>query len=137
MVSDFDIERGHLGRTVLGTVAISLYAVWMAADIVARWLLGPVIAVLVGYLLVERETAHEQKIFVGYAFAIMLLVTPLLLFLPDVTGDFDRSLSSMLFTTANVLLFVLFAIVAGIVAYVTYRLDGGRGVVQRIRDGLA
>jgi hypothetical protein len=134
VVSGVDVERGHLVRVVLGAVVISLYAVWMAADLIARWLLFPVVAVLAGYLLFERDTAHEQTIFVGYAFAALLLVTPLLLFFPDVTGDFDRSLSSLLFTTANVLLFVLFAVVAGTVTYVTYRLDGGRGVVQRIRD---
>lgn len=132
--STSDVDLHHLSRAVLGAVVISLYAVWMAADLVARWLLFPVVAVLAGYLLFERSTAHAQTVFVGYAFAVMLVVTPVLLFIPDLTGGFDASPSTMLFTTANVVLLLLFAIVAGIVAYATYRYDGGRGAVQRIRD---
>jgi len=132
--STTDVDLRHLSRAVLGAVVVSLYAVWMAADLVARWLLFPVVAVLTGYLLLKRSTAREQTVFVGYAFAVMLAVTPVLIVVPDLTGGFDASLSSLLFTTANVVLLLLFACIAGIVAYVTYRYDGGRGVVQRIRD---
>jgi hypothetical protein len=126
-------ERRHLSRAVLGAAVVSLYAVWMAADLVARWLLFPVVAVLTGYLLYEQPTARAQTVFVGYAVAVMLVVTPILMIVPDLTGGFDASPSSRLFTTANVVLSVLFVVVAGVVAYVTYRLGGGRGIVARIR----
>lgn len=105
----------------------------MAADLVPRWLLFPVVAVLAVFLLYERTAAHEQAVFVGYALAAMLATTPFVMVVPDVTGGFGAGLS-MVFTTANLLVFVIFVLVAGVVGYGTYRLDGGRGVLQRLRN---
>lgn len=129
-VAGVEFEPRHLSRAAVGSLAVGLYATWMAADLVGRWLVFPAVAVLAGALLYGRDGGHEQLVFVGYAFAVLLAVTPAFVVLPDVLADG----LTMLFMTANLLLVVLFALPAAAVAYVTYRVDGGRGVVQRVRD---
>ncbi len=128
------ISPGHVGGVVLGALAVSLYATWMAADLVGRWLLFPVVAVVAGYLLHQRETGREQLVFVGYTLAGLLVVTPVVVVLPDAVAGFDVGATTMLFMTSNALLFVLFALLAGVVAAVTFRLDRGRGIVQHVRQ---
>jgi len=128
-----DLDYGHLSSVVLGAVVLALYAAWMGADLVPRWLLFPVVALLTGYILSQRESGHDKSIFVGYALAGMIFLTPLLFFVPDVTSGYNASTSELLFTSSNFFLFVLFVIPAVVVAYVTYRADGGRGVFQRLR----
>lgn len=132
--TDFAVDPRHLSRVVLGAVVLALYATWMAADLVARWLLFPVVALLAGYLLYERRSAHDQTVFVGYALSILLVLTPILFVVPDITGGFDAGLSSLVFTVSNLMVLILFGILAAVVAYATYRYDGGRGVLRRIRD---
>lgn len=128
-----DLEPGHLARTVLGALALALYAAWMAADILPRWLSIPFVAVIGGYLLVDRDP-HGQVVYLGYAFGALLVLTPILMILPDVRGDFGEAAATMAFMTANLLLLVLFLIPAVLVVYATYRFDGGRGVIRRLRD---
>ena len=128
------ISPGHAGRVVVGALVVSLYATWMAADLVGRWLLFPVVAVVAGYLLHQRDTSREQLVFVGYTLAGLLVVTPVVVVLPDAVAGFDVGATTMLFMTSNALLFVLFALLAAVVAAVTFRLDRGRGIVQHVRQ---
>lgn len=133
MLDSIETDPWHLSRVGLGTLGVAVYATWMAADVLARWLTFPVVAVLAGFLLVDRD-AHEQLVFLGYAFAGLFVLTPVLMVLPDALGEFGEGATTMVFMTANLLLVVLFAVPAAVLAYVTYRLDGGRGVLQRLRD---
>ena len=133
MLDSIETDPWHLSRAGLGALGVAVYATWMAADVLARWLTFPVVAVLAGFLLVDRD-AHEQLVFLGYAFAGLFVLTPVLMVLPDALGEFGEGATTMVFMTANLLLVVLFAVPAAVLAYVTYRLDGGRGVLQRLRD---
>ena len=128
------ISPGHAGGVVGGALVVSLYATWMAADLVARWLLFPVVAVIAGYLLHLRRTNREQVVFVGYTLAGLLVLTPVVMVLPDAVAGFDVGSATMVFVAANALLFLLFALLAALVAAVTVRLDRGRGIVQHVRD---
>lgn len=127
-----DIEPRHAAGVIVGAVVLAFYASWMAADIVGRWLMFPVVAILTGYFLFLREEPGDKGVFFGYSLAAMLVLTPILMVIPDITGDFVGS--PPIFALSNLLMLVLFLIPAGIVAYVTYRYSGGRGVVERIQD---
>ena len=128
------ISPGHAGRVGGGALVVSLYATWMAADLVGRWLLFPIVALMAGYLLHQRETGREQVVFVGYTLAGLLVLTPVIMVLPDGFAGFGVGSATMLFMAANALLFLLFALLAAVVAVVTFRLDRGRGFVQHVRD---
>ena len=130
-----DIGPRHALGAVIGAVVVALYASWMVADLAGRWLTFPLVAIIAGYFLLQRTDAGDKIVFVGYAIAGLLAVTPLAFIIPDVIADYDGgSLSTFVFGTANVLLVVVFVIPAVIVAYATYRFDGGSGIVQRILD---
>lgn len=133
---DTGIDVRHVTGLAAGAVVVSLYATWMVADIVARWLAFPVTVLVTGYLLYGREGSHEKAVFVGYALAALLAVTPVAMILPDVLWEFTENPTAMALTVSNVILFVLFLLPAAVVAYTTYRFDGGRGVVQRVRAAL-
>ena len=132
-LDSIEMEPWHLVRVGLGALGVAVYATWMAADVLARWLTFPVVAVLAAILLVDRDP-HEQFVFLGYAFAGLFVLTPVLMILPDALGDFGEGAATMVFVTANLLLVALFAIPAAVLVYVTYRADGGRGVLQQVRD---
>jgi len=132
-VVDADVEPRHLLGVVAGAAVLALYASWMAADLVGRWLVFPVTAVVAGYLLYGREESGNKAVFVGYGLAAMLAVTPVVMILPDVLGEFTEGPAAMALTVSNLLLVVLFLLPATALAYVTYRFDGGRGIVQRVR----
>lgn len=118
---------------MLGAAILSLYAGWMAADVVNRWLLFPIIALLSGLVLYQRCSADAQAVYVGYTLALMLAVTPIVISVADLTAGFDASPAALVITAGNLLLFVIFGTAAAVVAYLTYRFDGGRGVVEAIR----
>lgn len=131
--STVDIDPRHLAVVALGAVVLALYASWMAADLVARWLTIPLVVVIAGGLLYGRTSASDKLAFVGYALAALLALTPVLIILPDVLGDFTESPVEMALTVSNLLLVVAFALLAALVAYLAYRIDGGRGIIQRVR----
>lgn len=140
MASEASTEDGDAGAnaaaTVAGAVPLALYATWIAADLLARWFVFPVVAVGAGYALSVRPTVREQASYACYALAGLLAVTPVFVVLPDVlsAGEYGTSTSSLLFTLGNLFLVVLFALLAALVAYVGYRVDGGRSVLERVRD---
>lgn len=132
-VADAGVDSRHIAGVVIGAVVLALYASWMAADLVARWLTLPATAVVAGYLLSGRENGGAKTVFVGYALAAMLAVTPVVMILPDVLGEFTEGPVAMGLTAANLLLVVLFFLPAAVLAYATYRLDGGQGIIERVR----
>lgn len=133
-VGNADIEMRHAAGVVVGAVVIALYTSWMAADVVSRTVVFPVVALAAGYLLSRREEPGQKSVYVGYTLAKLVALTPLVFVLPDVSGDFTAGALELALTMSNAILFVLFLLPAGVLAYVTYRADGGRGVAQRIRD---
>jgi hypothetical protein len=133
-LADADIEPRHVSGVVVGAVVLALYTSWMAADIVSRLVVFPIVALVAGYLLYKREEPGRKAVYVGYSLAKLLVITPFVMILPDITGDFTAGAAEMGLTMANLILVVLFLLPAAGVAYVTYRYDGGRGVVQRVRD---
>lgn len=131
--SDGDVDPRHLAGVTLGAAVIALYASWMAADLVARWLTIPIVLVIAGSRLYGREGIGEKLAFVGYTLAALLALTPVLIILPDVLGDFTESPAEMALTVSNALLVVVFVFLAATLAYLTYRIDRGQGVIQRVR----
>lgn len=131
-----EIEPRHLTGIVVGAVVLGWYASWMAADLVGRWLTFPAVTLVAGYLLSGREDGRDKTVFVGYALAALVAVTPLAVVVPDVVGGFTEGPVEMGLTASNAVLFVLFLLPAAAIAYVTYRLDGGQGVLERVRARL-
>lgn len=134
---DFDeLERDVVAGTIVGAVILGLYAAWIAADIVARWLVFLVVALVVGYVLLTKPTVRSQAVYGGYALAALIVLTPIFVIIPDVlsAGTYGVGATGMIFQIANLLLLVVFLIPAAIVAYAAYRLDGGTGVVERVRQ---
>lgn len=135
-LAETDIEVRHVTGVVTGAAVLAYYASWMSADIVSQLVVFPVVALVAGYLLSRRTAPGEKSVYVGYTLAKMLALTPLVFVLPDVVGDFTAGPLDMALTASNALLFLVFLLPAVAVAYVTYRVDGGRGIVQRVRDSL-
>jgi hypothetical protein len=135
-LADTDIEVRHAAGVVVGAVVLAYYAAWMSADIVSRLVVFPIVALAAGYLLFQREAPGEKTVYVGYTLAKLLAFTPLVFILPDVVGDYTAGPLELALTASNAALLVLFLLPAGVVAYATYRIDGGRGVVQRLRESL-
>lgn len=132
-----DLEWGKLGNAVGGALILAWYATWITADLLARWIIFPLVALLAGYLLYQQDSGHDQGVYFGYRLAVLVLVTPLLIVLPDVLGADAYGVGglTLLVTYTNILLGIVFAIIAAIIAYVTYRYDGGTGLVARARRG--
>lgn len=105
----------------------------MAADLVPRWLLLPVVGLIAGLVLYRQGSADEQAAYLGYALALLLLLTPVLVVLPDLTAGFAASPGTMLSMASNLLLVVIFGLAAALVAYITYRVNGGPGVSEALR----
>jgi hypothetical protein len=135
-VTDTDIQVRHVAGVVVGAVVIAYYASWMAADVVARQVVFPVVALAAGYLLYRREEPGEKTIYTGYTLARLLAITPLVFIIPDIVGDFTTGPLELALTASNAALFIVFLLPAAAVAYVTYRVDGGRGVIQRVRESM-
>lgn len=137
VADEMDIDWGLLGNAVGGALILAWYATWITADLLARWIIFPLVALLAGYLLYQQDSGHDQGVYFGYRLAVLVLVTPLLLVLPDVLGADAYGVGglTLLVTYTNILLGIVFAIIAGIIAYVTYRYDGGTGLVARARRG--
>ena len=134
VVGDLDLEFGHISSVVIGAVVVAAYAAWVIGDLVSWWLGFLATALIAGYLLYGREDDRDKLVFVVYSLAGLIALTPfLLLFLPDLLSG----RSDIVFQMISIVLIVFFAIIAGLVSYVGYRLNGGRGVIQRARTRFA
>lgn len=131
-----DLDAGHLAGVAVGAVLLGAYAAWIAADLLARPLAFLVVAAGAGYVLAGKPDRRSQAVYAGYVLAGLLLLTPVLMVLPDALsgGTYGPGALGMVLLVGNLLLLVLFAIPATVVAYVAYRLDGGTGIVRRVRD---
>ena len=127
---DLDVDFQHISSVVLGAIIIGATAAWVTAELATPLLVFPVAALASGYLLYARPDDREKLVFIGYVITGLLLVSPLLFFLPDVLSGRTVLLSQMM--TVVLTRFLLF--VTAIVGYIVYRISGGRGIVERARD---
>jgi hypothetical protein len=131
---DRELDPRHLTGVLVGAFLLGLYAAWMAADLVARWFIFVAVALIAGYILYDRREPRSKTVFVGYSLAGLLALTPVFFVLPDVFGDFTgASDTTFVFGLGNLFLVILFIVPSIIVAYVTFRYSGGRGILTRIR----
>lgn len=121
-----DEEPRTIAASVAGAVLLGIYASWMFADLLPRWLVFGVTLLAGGYGLLAFDARSERLRAGLYAFAALLLSTPVVLVLPDAlyADEFGVSAVSLVFTTVNVLLLVVFAVLAAIVGGVGYWLGG-------------
>jgi len=119
------LEIKFIAGVVLGGLLLGAYAMWITADLLPRALTFIFVAVGVGGMLYRREDGREQLVYAGYVLAGLLFLTPIMMILPDVlaAGTFGVSALSLVFVTVNIVLFVVFLILAVVVAYLSYRLS--------------
>jgi len=127
---DLDFDLQHISSVLIGAILIGVIAAWVTAALATPLLVFPVAALAAGYLLYERPDDREKLVFIGYVVTGLLLVSPLLFFLPDVISGRTVLLGQMM----TVVLTRLFLLVTAIVGYIVYRVAGGTGVLQRARD---
>lgn len=133
-VGGVDIEPRHAAGVALGAAVIAFYTAWMAADVVSRVVVFPIVALAAGFVLSRQTEPGQKSVYVGYTLSKLLVLTPFVFVLPDVSGDFTAGAAELALTVSNLILFVLFLLPAGLLAYITYRADGGRGILQRLRE---
>lgn len=119
----------HLSSVLLGAVLVGAVAAWVAALLADPVVVFPAAAAMTGVVLDRRRGERGKLVLVGYAVAALLAVSPALFFLPDLLAGRTGVVSQVMTVVVARLLWLA----AGLVAYVTYRLDGGRGVLDRAR----
>lgn len=120
----------HVSSVVLGAVVVAAVAAWVAAEVAGPVVVFPAVAGMAGVLLDRRAGDRAKLVFVGYAVAAVLAASPVLFFLPDVLVG----RTSVLAQVMTVVLTRVLLLVGAVVAYAAYRVDGGRGVLERTRD---
>lgn len=117
-ITDVETEPVTVAGAIVAAGLLGIYAAWIAADILPRWLTAALVLVGGGYGLLRQETRRARLQNVLYAVAGLLLLTPVLMILPDaIQADaFGVGVLSIVFMTANIVLFVVFGVVAALVA---------------------
>lgn len=117
-ITDVETEPVTVAGAIVAAGLLGTYAAWIAADILPRWLTAALVLVGGGYGLLRQETRRARIQNVLYAVAGLLLLTPVLMILPDaIQADaFGVGVLSIVFMTANVVLFVVFGVVAALIA---------------------
>lgn len=117
-ITDVETEPVTVAGAIVAAGLLGMYAAWIAADILPRWLTAALVLVGGGYGLLRQETRRARLQNVLYAVAGLLLLTPVLMILPDaIQADaFGVGVLSIVFMTANIVLFVVFGVVAALVA---------------------
>jgi hypothetical protein len=118
-----DLDRTDIAISIAGAVALAVYSSWMAADFLPRWVVFAIVVLGSGYLLLAQTDRRARIGYTAYVLAGLLVVTPLVLVLPDAVyaDTFGLSALSLVFTTANLLVFLVFLAVGSVVAGISYR----------------
>lgn len=122
-------DMAHLSSVILGALVVGGAAAWVAAQLASPVVVFLAAAAMTGVLLDRRRGDRRKLVLVGYAVAALVAVSPALFFLPDVLAGRTSVVSQLLTVVVTRLLWLA----AGLVAYVTYRLDGGTGVRDAAR----
>ncbi|MFT4945704.1 MAG: hypothetical protein ACI9K3_001654, partial [Halovenus sp.] len=115
-VGGVDIEPRHVAGVALGAAVIAFYTAWMAADVVSRVVVFPIVALAAGFVLSRQTEPGQKSVYVGYTLSKLLVLTPFVFVLPDVSGDFTAGAAELALTVSNLILFVLFLLPAGLLA---------------------
>lgn len=128
------LPAGTAGAIVAGLI-LGTYATWITADLIVQWVMFPVVFAMASYLCYRKDGRHAQWVFVGYGLAVLVAVTPVFLVLPDalLADAYGIGAIPLVFMYANFLLLLGFAILGGTIAYITYRFDGGTGILARVQ----
>lgn len=128
ITSRFDVEAEpkDVAVSVVAAALLGIYATWITADFLPRWLVFGFVLVAGGFSLLTQDTRRARLQNALYALAGLLVLTPILLVLPDVlhADTLGVSALSLAFTVANLLLFVVFAVLAAVSAGVGYWAGG-------------
>ncbi|MDZ7687350.1 MAG: hypothetical protein U5J64_01280 [Halobacteriales archaeon] len=117
------IDARTVATAVVGGLVLGAYAMWITADLLPRALTFIFVTLGVGGILYRRADGREQLVYAGYVLAGLLFLTPIMMILPDVlsAGTYGVSALSLVFVTVNIVLFVVFLILAAVVAFLSYR----------------
>lgn len=101
-----------------GAALLGAYAAWVAADFLPRWLTFGLVALVAGYRLFDQPTHRARARYAAYVLAGLLLLTPVLVVLPDALHADRMGVGTLrlVATTANAILFAVFALLAALVA---------------------
>lgn len=118
-----DVDPAVVAASLGYAAVLGAYASWIAADLLPRWLVLGLSIAGVGYLLYGRQTVRGRRAYAAYVLAGLLVLTPVLLVLPDAIYADRMGVGALwlVVTTTNALLFVVFAAVAALVAFAGYR----------------
>ena len=113
----------QLAVVVLGGLVLGGYAMWITADVIPRALTFIFVSVGVAGMLYRREDGRERLAYAGYVLAGLLFLTPVMLMLPRAlsAGEYGRSAFELVFMTTYIAVFVVFLVLAVVVAYLSYR----------------
>lgn len=122
-----DVDVAAAAVSVGLAAVLGGYAAWIAADLLSRWIAFTPVFVVVGYLLFSQPSHRARAQSAGYVLAGLFAVTPLSMISPAVLAAdrFGVGGLSLAFTTMNAVLFLAFGLVAGLVAYASYRAGEG------------
>ena len=118
---------GFLVRATLVSVFLGAYAAWITADLLPRGIPFVFVAVGVGGVLYRQRTQTEEGsvglAYAGYVFAGLLVLTPVMMVLPDaVFADaYGGSVLGVFLMTMNLVYLAVFGLFGAVVAYVSYR----------------
>lgn len=120
---EFAVDR--VAIATVGAVVLGLYATWITADLVSRWLVFAVVVLGAGYLLLDQPDRRGAIAYAAYVLAGLLAATPILLAIPDVLAadQFGVGPVALVTTTANAILLVVFLALAAVVGYAGRRID--------------
>lgn len=132
------VDPRMIAVTVVGATIAALYAAWALADLLPRWVSGGVIGLVVAITLLGQPSLAKQVGTLGYTLAVLLVLTPLLMLAPDLlTAEaLGVGYGELLFMVSHAILLVIFAVPAGVLAYLAYRVEGGTGLLERLRNRL-
>lgn len=128
-------DRRHLLAAALGALVLAAYAAWLLADLVPRWVVGPLVAVGAGLRLAAKSSRRDQAAAVCFALAAMIAVTPIAMVLPNAlaAGTYGASPIALTLHVGTLILLFPFLFVAVVIGYVGLRLGGAPGLIARLR----
>ena len=120
-------ETKSLVGVVVGSLALGAYAAWITAEVIPRGIAFVFVAVGVAGTLYSKEDARLA--YAGYVLAGLFFLTPVMMVLPRAVsaGAYGRGVAELVLTTANLVLFAVFVVLAGAVAYLSLSLSHRTG----------
>lgn len=128
---------GTTAITAIASVLLGLYAAWLAAGILPRLLVFPLAAVLTGVGVYRQPNARSVVASLFYALGALVILTPIAIELPVLlTADMPGVTSpwARILTTANLKIFLGFALVGAISGAIGYYLHNAETIRSRLSN---